>query len=256
MFSFHPTAKDARAAASGFRTSFNLSSKITNNIWSGIIWEGGKRRADNFLFSDICVLDFDSGEMSLREAVKTFCDTAHWIGTTRSHQKEKGGVISDRFRVAVPWEHRVSDATEYRYNMELLTKKYPVDTQCRDLARLFFPCINIVSVATEGYKFDVAIPPAGWGTPPPVLAPELVGSGVIPGHLVRRMAEPAKPGRIRLAYWQIGRDLRTYGITLADAVAYVLSSKVGALARSADRDAEAREQVTAGWRSNTRSGGK
>lgn len=249
MISYHPSATTPREAASGFRETFRVRDIIANKIWSGIVWHGGRRKAEAFAFSDWAVLDFDSGEMTLREAVNTFQDCIHVIGTTKSHQKDKGGTTCDRFRVAVPWVYRIVDKVTYQYNIATLTRKYPADTQCKDLARLFFPCPEIVSVSTEGYKFDVATPPNGWGEPPPIADPELVGSGVIPGHLARAMARPAPRGKIRLTYWQLGRDLRTYGVPLADAIKAVATSQVGANSTNPDKQGEICGQVTSGWTS-------
>lgn len=221
---------------------------MTSNIWSGIVWKDGRRKASNFLFSDVCVLDFDDGQMTLREAQKVFCDQIHILGTTRSHQKEKQGIISDRFRVVIPWERRITDSKEYRYNMEKVVRDYPADSQCVDAARLYFPCKEIVSISDDGYKRSVLDKPPGFGEPPPPVDPSIRGTGYMPRHVRDMLMTPAQPGTIKRTYFVLGAQLSRWGFSLSDAVDLVARGRAGAMATHPDPMAELREHVTRGWR--------
>lgn len=145
----------------GFKTAAlddwaRIARGISSYVWSGIVWKDGERRGANFLHSDLCVLDFDDGEMTLEQAQESFCDLVHVIGTTKSHQLAKDGKPAcDRFRVIFPWAERITDPDVYAVNMEALCRKYPMDAKTKDLARYFFPCTKIVSVCHEGFSWEV-----------------------------------------------------------------------------------------------------
>ncbi len=55
----------------------------------------------------------------------------------------------------IPWGHRITDKEKYRYNMKVIAKHYPIDAACKDGARFFFPCKEIVSLAEDGYAQEV-----------------------------------------------------------------------------------------------------
>lgn len=127
-----------------------LSKDIVEKVWMGCVISGQHRVDANWLFSDWCVLDFD-GEVSIRDATDNiFCDMQHIIATTKSHG-EKG----DRFRVAIPWERRVDDSALYYGNMDYLTRHYEADSQCKNLTRLYYPCLEIISINYDGYRMGV-----------------------------------------------------------------------------------------------------
>ena len=136
---------------------------VRSNIWSGCTWKNGYRKGDNFIQNELAVLDFDEPGVTLVEAVRSFCDQWHIIGTTKSHQKEKNGVVCDRFRIVLRFEHPITNAEQYKQNMGPLIKKWDTDKKCGDAARYFFPCQEIISVNLDedSYKIEVAdyIPP-------------------------------------------------------------------------------------------------
>ncbi len=111
--------------------------------WSPIVYFDGYRSADNFAFSDFMALDFDGG-LSIAEVAEIFRDSAFLIGTTKSHLLDKGGVIAERFRLVVPWERRITSRAEYLASIAAYIKKYLADTQCKDAARLFYKCREII----------------------------------------------------------------------------------------------------------------
>jgi hypothetical protein len=158
MFSWHPLKNGAATQyAKGFKFlgspelddeySFDYISKaLTKYVWSPIKFDGGIRLEKHFLGTIFCALDFDSPATTLEWALVTFKDHTHIIGTTKSHQKEKNGITCDRFRVVLMFEDLVTDLHLYKYNMEKMILKHKADRACKDGARFFYPCKEIVSI--------------------------------------------------------------------------------------------------------------
>jgi hypothetical protein len=116
--------------------------------WSPIVWKDGKRTSENFLCADFLAYDFDDGRMSLKTCVSKFENHIHIIGTTKSHQKEKGGKPAvDRFRLILRLTERITSAKSYMYNIEKFAEDnlLPCDMSTFDPARFFFPCADIES---------------------------------------------------------------------------------------------------------------
>ena len=134
-----------------------LAKGITKCCWSGNIWADGYRKYSNFIQSDFCVLDFDSGETSLAAAVDNyFCDMQHIIATTRSHQKNKGGVTCDRFRVILLWDKTIRCPQVYEWNLKELIDTYYADPSAFNASRFFYPSVDIVSTNfdPDAYKMN------------------------------------------------------------------------------------------------------
>lgn len=166
MISYHldPPLSVASGYASGFKIADindvdRLARGISSYVWSPCIWQDGRRRQENFLRADWCVLDFDSPEMSLDQACRIFCDTVHIVGTTRNHQKEKHGVTCDRFRVMIRFSTSITALADYRHTMATVLERYPADPAPKDGARFFYPCTRIVSSASEGFTEPVLVAP-------------------------------------------------------------------------------------------------
>lgn len=162
MISYHPDrehASDASRYRQGFQAVPTLDLEriakcISTYAWSPIEWKDGVRKQSNFLSCHLLVFDFDTPEMTVEEAKNLFCDCQHVIGLTRSHQKSKHGVVCDRFRVVLIFDSPIKDLRTYRYTMQRHMEHYPVDRSCKDGARFFFPCTEIVSVEKEGFTCD------------------------------------------------------------------------------------------------------
>lgn len=251
MLSYHPISSTPDAAR-GYQLADRLVPIITRYVWSGIVWHEGHRHESKFHYSDLCVMDFDDGEMTLAEAVRTFCDCMHVIGTTRNHQKEKKGrAACDRFRVVIPWERRIDSLRVYQYNMQRLVDRYPIDHQALDGARHFLKCKEIVSACGDGYKQDVSEPPEDWRTEaPPQVAEEYFGSGVIPSRTRELLLVPAVPGTVRHTLYKIGAELAKWGFSLDDAIALARQSATATCGVMQARNplAEITECVSSGWK--------
>ena len=119
-----------------------LKRAIVKVAWSPIVFFEAKRSTENFAFSDFLALDFDDGA-TMQEIAENFRDSTFLIGTTKNHMCDKSGVIAERFRLVVPWERRITNRDEYVASVSYYIKKYSSDEQCKDAARLFFPCREI-----------------------------------------------------------------------------------------------------------------
>ena len=163
MISYHPASAGAPVGTTftaGFRAvAVDDVSRIAvcmrQFAWSQSVFKDGYRSAANFTHADWLALDFDSPDLTLKEAVRIFCDSVHVIGTTRSHQAEKNGVTCDRYRVLLRPERRILAAADYTATVRSLAKKYPIDRAATDAARHWFPCREIVSVEPDGYEIEV-----------------------------------------------------------------------------------------------------
>ena len=126
------------------KSKFNYSAGIFKNNY---------RNADNYLnYSDMIILDIDDGK-TIEEARNIFEPFDYIIATTKSHQKEKNGVICDRFRVLLPTEKPITlNKVEYSKMMKEVYKDFPfVDQVCCDSSRFFFPSKNAQIITHSGF---------------------------------------------------------------------------------------------------------
>ena len=160
IISVHPTAKTAPQTATGWKqvdvkSMTELGQIVVDKVWSNCAWRGGNRISESFLCSDFMALDFDDPTTTLEQAVKEWCDTSHVIGTTKSHGKEKNGVVCDRFRIIAPWSESIFSLNAYKQNQKRCLKAYSSDPACSGAAQLYFPCTEIISVCEDGFSVDV-----------------------------------------------------------------------------------------------------
>jgi hypothetical protein len=133
--------------------------KIATHIqyynYSLSVFKNHDRKNVNFVSADAIALDFDGG-LSLNQAKMRFRNKRHIIAPSRNHQKEKNGVITDRFRVILFLEKRITNYEDYKATVENLLNDNPeADKACKDAARFFFPSISIQSMQNEGQLLPV-----------------------------------------------------------------------------------------------------
>lgn len=129
--------------------NWSVVAKIATTCrWSPIIWHEGRRKGENYQGSEFAVLDIDDG-LTLTEAL-TFLhqnNLGHVVVTTKSHQIAKGQEPPiDRFRIIMLWSREIIKASEYSYNLKRLAQSWAADRAATDLARVFQPGRDIVSV--------------------------------------------------------------------------------------------------------------
>lgn len=132
-----------------------LQQVICEHTWSPAIFKNGIRNNANFESTDMVALDVDGG-ITLNEALDKFKWYKHILATTRNHQKEKGGKTTDRFRVILFLDKNISDADTYRATIQHLLDEWTfADPACKDPARHFFACKEVVSANDEGFNCPV-----------------------------------------------------------------------------------------------------
>lgn len=124
-----------------------LHQQVQKEAFSPVIYENNRRKADNFLYSDLVALDIDK-DLSIDEAIirlNTY-ELAYSITKTKSHQKIKNEGSSseqaacDRFRILLPLRRRIESKEGYMQALKNIRSIFPeLDRQCLDLARFFFP---------------------------------------------------------------------------------------------------------------------
>ena len=119
----------------------DLKDLISTNInYSPFVFDEGYRKEINSNLNqcNIIMLDFDDG-VSMDELMPNFDNITYLVATTKSHQKEKNGLICDRFRLIFPLE-KCFDITidEYKIMMNLLITRYGADKACKDIARFYY----------------------------------------------------------------------------------------------------------------------
>lgn len=136
----------------------DIAHTICEWSWSPITFQEGYRHGDNFQHARFAVFDIDNDEehtLSLEDALVFFKDYRHIIATSRSHQIEKNKLITDRYRVIIPFDRDVQDAEVYSTIMLSLRKQWPfIDRRCVDTARFFFPCTDIIAINEEGQMIE------------------------------------------------------------------------------------------------------
>jgi hypothetical protein len=137
----------------------DIASVICKSAWSPFLFNPGEsdtrpyRHHTTFIGTDILVFDIDDGT-TINEAIERCKGDSVIIATTKSHQKPKssGKTIKpacDRFRVIKILERAISDQSEYIATWLYESKKLGcVDEQCKDVARFYFPCVDLVYVGT------------------------------------------------------------------------------------------------------------
>jgi hypothetical protein len=214
-----------------------LANLITTTIWSPIIWTNGYRLATNFKSASYLALDFDSGQWKVDDARGFAADhgLSHIIATTKSHQKEKrtaSGKISsptDRFRFIIPFNRAIDDKALYLYNMREAMQLFPSDPSCKDGARYFFPCTQIVSVRSEGNFWPVLeIPPDQTEEAVRQRAQENIqlykDNSLLPQWLVSALRLGVDEGQRHVTCYKIGAFLYGYGKSVEEIVELCLSS--------------------------------
>lgn len=165
MYSYHPAIHligKASCFARGWLVNAkprSLTTVLLSHATSPSLYANGYRARASFMRADWVGLDFDDGP-TLREIEHTFQGQIHVIGTTKSHQKQKGSALPcDRFRVWLKLETTITNARDYEATARHYVYHYDADKACVDAARLFWPCQTITSVCWEGETADVVCAP-------------------------------------------------------------------------------------------------
>jgi len=242
VISYHPL-KNGRddQYCRGFNTAdtdgvARIARGICSYVWSPCIWRDGNRNEDNFLRADWWALDFDNGEMTLTEACRLFCDMVHIIGTTKSHQIDKGGKTCDRFRLLLKSTEPVTDVRDYRYTLKKLIDRHSSDPKTKDGGRMFYPCKRIVQTSAEGYTEDIV--PAPQERPIKNRFAAYRPAVMMPSYARFALTNVIPTGSRNSTWYGVAKDLGRVGLAPDEILARVIASPTYAGKASHDLVAE------------------
>lgn len=130
---------------------YKLAESCTQQLNSPVIWKYGVRKIQNFNFSDFLVVDVDdASKLSLDQAMEKYARYKHIIGTTKSHRRLKGEIVSDRYRIFLPLERRITSDVDYKALNTVEAAKCGGDLQAASPAQHFMPLSRIVSIQEVG----------------------------------------------------------------------------------------------------------
>jgi hypothetical protein len=149
--------------------------RFKNNKRSNANWNGGV---------DVLILDIDDG-CSIIQAQYIFKSYEHYIITTRSHKKEKNGIVCDRFRIFLHLNQTVNEAEIIDKLMKRVMALYFfVDSSTKDRGRFFFSSPDNAEVFyTEGKLFPVIV------TETHQITPIVQKAMIIPSDNIYRLCE-------------------------------------------------------------------
>jgi hypothetical protein len=102
---------------------------------------------------NLIIFDVDSG-LTLEDAMKKFADYRYFICTTKSHQKEKKGVIADRFRIFLQSDN-IPKGDDYFLFMREIEKIFPfIDVQVNTKTGAFLGFKQCQYFYNEGKKLN------------------------------------------------------------------------------------------------------
>ncbi len=203
--------------------NFNALASIicdqTNKAYSFSTYKDNYRTKKNFQSMRCLGLDIDNDkngpQLSLEQAKIAFQDYKCMIATTRSHQKEKNGLVTDRFRVILFFEHDVTDANVFLRTWFHLKSMFPaMDPACKDESRYWFPSQEVVFIQKQG-KFveipDVVIEPVKEGVDLSVLDASPGDRGKLAYKTMKFFCQGAAAGERNPALFQAAIDCREQG---------------------------------------------
>lgn len=112
--------------------------------YSPAIFKDGYRKTSNIIEMGNCIMiDIDDG-LSLEDAKKHVDHIQALIVTTNSHQKKKGELIADRYRIIIPCQTPLAPSIDYKVFIQNILKHFSLDKTADmgatvDQARYFKP---------------------------------------------------------------------------------------------------------------------
>ena len=117
------------------------------------------RLDDNFEGKvDVLIIDVDE-TCNIDQAKQLFGKYKFYIITTRTHQKEKHGLVCDRFRIFFELSETVDDRKMMEEIYTDFINTYPfIDTSCRNVSRFFYPSPkDAVVIKNDGIKYPAYV---------------------------------------------------------------------------------------------------
>jgi hypothetical protein len=116
-------------------------------------WNNGVKKSKQWTNDkqNMIILDIDDG-MTISEAQSMFSRYMYLIATTKSHQKEKKGIICDRFRILLPAINIPRESDLYFKTIEIMFPMNDVQTLTRTSA--FLGNDNAIHIYNDGDMID------------------------------------------------------------------------------------------------------
>lgn len=131
-----------------------LAVVLSTYSWAPGVFSNRKRTIANLSRIELLCLDIDSG-CTLDQALDLFKEYKHVIATSRNHQKEKNGVVCDRFRVVLFLSEPINNDRDFKATWESALSIWPfIDKACKDSSRFFYPSPEVVSINQTGSSFQ------------------------------------------------------------------------------------------------------
>ena len=230
---FHPNTANIGHAdryAEGWRGKHTpsvaeVAALTVQYVNSPCLWSKGIRGKKHFRIATWIGLDFDENvtiEQSLKRLKEE--DYIYVLGTTRSHQKQKGDYPPcDRFRVFLRLKNSCLNKDDFELTSRELIKSWNSDTSCVDAGRLYWPLTKIIS--TKYYGACI-----------PVLDSTQIDADLVNKYqrayykripcAVQNKLLFGVLGSRNTACWQISKDLAKLGWTRDEVYSLLMSSKI------------------------------
>lgn len=122
-------------------TDFHKVVQKDGICYSAHTFKNGYRKKENAIAgTNLLILDIDDGA-TVEMAKLLFEDYTYLIATTKSHLKEKNGIVAERFRIIFPMANTYDlDSEQYSKFMANIMEDLPieVDKACKDSARCYY----------------------------------------------------------------------------------------------------------------------
>ena len=196
-----------------------LAELMTKTNWAPATFSGDRRQIANAWALDLLVLDVDAA-CSLNEAKEIFREYKHIIGTTKNHQREKNGVICDRFRVALFLTESILNDRDYKATWREAHKTWPfIDKACKDISRFFAPCKEIVSIQEQGKLVEVVGSAESVNeTIESIDDIDTSSKGILTNATLEFLAIGAEPGERHPKRWKAACNMREQGYTIDEVI--------------------------------------
>lgn len=125
--------------------------------YSNFYYRDKIRKAENYIpnVTNALILDIDDGATidQFKNRLKNY---AYALGTTKSHQNDKNGLVCDRFRIILPTETAVSlNSAQFSQMMSDVFIDFPeCDRACKDTSRFYSGYYDAEVFLNEGNLFD------------------------------------------------------------------------------------------------------
>jgi len=123
--------------------------------YSPFVFNSGTKKSENWDNSkqNIIIFDIDDG-LSIEEAKQQFKAYEYLIATTKSHQKDKKGIICDRFRIIIPAKN-IPLGEHYFDMMRILEDRFTfIDKQVNTKTGAFLGSFGCEYFYNSGMIFD------------------------------------------------------------------------------------------------------